>query len=137
MDPRIIRRRARQRFNKALATGRVKRATKCELCQSQTRLHAHHSDYSQPFSVQWLCLGCHGVIHPRPRLPKAEILPNIARIDIRELRRNLGLSQERFARVIGCAIGTVRYWEAGHRPRMAEHVQAIHDTYALLPLNSN
>ena len=34
---------------------------------------------------------------------------------IRALRKRLGLSQPRFAELIGAAVGTVRYWEQRQR----------------------
>jgi hypothetical protein len=37
----------------------------CELCGEETRLHAHHRDYSKPLDVTWLCPACHQNIHHR------------------------------------------------------------------------
>jgi putative transcriptional regulator len=34
-------------------------------------------------------------------------------VDVRALRRRLGMSQERFARSFGLSVGTVRDWEQG------------------------
>ena len=43
--------------------GRIVKPEKCESCGSKERLHGHHSDYSKPLSVEWLCSICHGKRH--------------------------------------------------------------------------
>ena len=35
----------------------------CQRCGCVTDLEAHHHDYSQPLSVEWLCSICHGLAH--------------------------------------------------------------------------
>ena len=35
----------------------------CQSCGCETDLEAHHHDYSQPLSVEWLCSICHGLAH--------------------------------------------------------------------------
>lgn len=39
------------------------RADHCELCGSQTKLEAHHFDYSKPFEFITLCEACHKKQH--------------------------------------------------------------------------
>ena len=51
--------RAKDAANNALRSGKLKRKTKCELCGIGGLLHKHHSDYSKPFDVVWLCPKCH------------------------------------------------------------------------------
>lgn len=35
----------------------------CARCGSTRKLEAHHSDYSKPYDVEWLCLKCHKKEH--------------------------------------------------------------------------
>ena len=37
----------------------------CELCDAETKLHAHHHDYEKPLDVTWLCPACHHQLHAR------------------------------------------------------------------------
>lgn len=52
---------ARQQLNDALAAGKVIKLP-CEAC-GNTKSEAHHSDYSKPLSVTWLCRTCHREVH--------------------------------------------------------------------------
>ena len=36
-------------------------------------------------------------------------------VDVRKLRRRLGMTQERFAATFGVGLGTLRHWERGDR----------------------
>ena len=36
-------------------------------------------------------------------------------VDVRKLRRTLGMTQERFAATFGVGLGTLRHWERGDR----------------------
>ena len=44
---------ARHAISNGIRDGRVQRQP-CEVCGS-LKVHAHHSDYSRPFDVRWLC----------------------------------------------------------------------------------
>jgi hypothetical protein len=35
----------------------------CELCNRNTKLVAHHFDYSKPLDITWVCASCHKRIH--------------------------------------------------------------------------
>ena len=35
-------------------------------CEDARKLHGHHSDYSKPLEVEWLCASCHGKKHRVP-----------------------------------------------------------------------
>lgn len=50
---------ARKKINKAIATKKMKRPSKCEICLKQCKPDAHHDDYSKPLEVRWLCKRCH------------------------------------------------------------------------------
>ncbi len=49
--------RARNAVNNAIRDGRLVRQP-CEKC-GNTKVDAHHDDYSQPLNVRWLCRTCH------------------------------------------------------------------------------
>lgn len=52
---------ARVILNQAVTKGDVEKPKKCKC--GQNKPEAHHSDYSQPLKVQWLCRGCHSNAH--------------------------------------------------------------------------
>lgn len=56
-------RRARSAVGNAIRDGRLERGTECFFCGGDTRLQAHHHDYSRPLDVFWLCASCHGKLH--------------------------------------------------------------------------
>ena len=48
----------------AIKKGLIKSPAKCEQCNKKSNnLHAHHSDYSKPLDVLWLCASCHSKLH--------------------------------------------------------------------------
>lgn len=47
------------------------------------------------------------------RSPSREI--HISPVEVREIRKATGLSQEKFARIIHVEVGTLRNWEQGRR----------------------
>jgi hypothetical protein len=49
-------------LNNAVRDGKIKKPERCEICDSIGFIHAHHSDYSQPLLVVWICARCHGQI---------------------------------------------------------------------------
>lgn len=46
----------------AIRDGRLERKP-CYFCASTKNIHAHHSDYSKPLEVTWLCVKCHRRLH--------------------------------------------------------------------------
>lgn len=54
---------ARSKLNNAAGTGRIKKPKQCEHCNLESRLHGHHTDYSKPLDVIWLCNRCHRKEH--------------------------------------------------------------------------
>ena len=54
---------AKSAVGRALITGRLVRATVCEICENNAFTEAHHYDYSQPYNVHWLCKDCHAFVH--------------------------------------------------------------------------
>ncbi len=53
--------RARCAIRHALDYGKMTRPKKCDKCSKRSFVEAHHSDYSKPLEVIWLCLKCHGL----------------------------------------------------------------------------
>ena len=71
--------RARDVLNRAVRAGHIVRPKSCQECGDEDRrLHGHHSDYSRPLDVEWLCPGCHPTRHVRARqlagLPRTLVL---------------------------------------------------------------
>lgn len=58
---------ARQILNAAVHSGEVIRPSCCALCSGGGRIEAHHSNYSRPLDVLWLCTLCHGKFNRGPR----------------------------------------------------------------------
>jgi hypothetical protein len=54
---------ARAKVHSEIRAGRLLRGA-CEICGEPGQ--AHHSDYSKPLEVRWLCPKHHGVEHRRP-----------------------------------------------------------------------
>jgi hypothetical protein len=49
-------------LNNAVRDGRIQKQP-CAVCSTDKNVHAHHSDYSRPLDVKWLCAKCHHRIH--------------------------------------------------------------------------
>lgn len=47
----------------AIRTGIMKKPEKCEECNMNNKLEAHHNDYLKPLEVNWLCKNCHANKH--------------------------------------------------------------------------
>ncbi len=47
----------------AVRDGRLMKPDTCSVCGEKVKIHAHHTDYSMPLKVQWLCVLCHSQIH--------------------------------------------------------------------------
>ena len=56
--------RARRLVQKALRVGRITKQP-CNVCGGVDRLQAHHTDYSRPLDIVWLCYGCHLAAHDK------------------------------------------------------------------------
>lgn len=57
------RRKARQVVGNSVRDGRLTKKP-CKRCGAK-KVHAHHTDYSKPLKVTWLCSKCHGLEHRR------------------------------------------------------------------------
>jgi hypothetical protein len=57
-----LQRRARRALYEAIRKGLVVKPSTCARCGAEPpprELHGHHSDYSKPLDVEWLCHYCH------------------------------------------------------------------------------
>jgi hypothetical protein len=50
---------AQGRLNDAIRYGHIVKPDVCSRCGKKGRIDAHHSDYSKPLDVEWLCRSCH------------------------------------------------------------------------------
>ncbi|MFA5381843.1 MAG: helix-turn-helix transcriptional regulator [Candidatus Micrarchaeia archaeon] len=63
----------------AVDHGHLIKPSACEKCGLEDIiLHGHHSDYSKPLEVEWLCPACHGQVRAAAVLEK-RIPPKIAK----------------------------------------------------------
>lgn len=46
----------------AIKSGKLTRPSICERCGNNCKPDAHHSDYSKPLEVEWLCRRCHRLL---------------------------------------------------------------------------
>lgn len=57
---------ARAKFHKAIKRGKIKKQIICSEClNGERRIEAHHTDYSKPLEVIWLCSVCHANRHKK------------------------------------------------------------------------
>lgn len=55
---------ARKKLLRAIKAGKVIRPTTCEMCGKENVMcEGHHTDYSKPYDVMWLCKECHENMH--------------------------------------------------------------------------
>jgi hypothetical protein len=60
---------ARGILQRAVKSGKVKRCP-CEVCGRKTKIEAHHTDYTKPFQVMWLCRKHHSIWHKENGYPE-------------------------------------------------------------------
>lgn len=56
---------AQQAVTRAIKNGKLIRPEKCCICARIEKLNAHHSDYSKPIDVIWVCVPCHRKLHSK------------------------------------------------------------------------
>lgn len=57
----------RKRFASAVSYGFIRRAARCERCGELAHTDGHHTDYSRPLYVEWVCRTCHAEHHAAER----------------------------------------------------------------------
>lgn len=50
---------ARASLLRAVRSGRIERPKSCPRCGKECTVEGHHTDYSKPLDVMWLCRQCH------------------------------------------------------------------------------
>ena len=55
---------ARSKVSDAIKSGKLIPGV-CAVCGATDRIQAHHSDYTKPLDVTWLCIKCHHALHKR------------------------------------------------------------------------
>lgn len=50
---------AKEKARDAFRAGKLQKPFFCELCGERKRLDRHHSDYSKPLKIVWVCRKCH------------------------------------------------------------------------------
>lgn len=88
--------RARQILKNAVMRGMVRRCARCEACGKVEKTEGHHTDYSRPLFVTWLCRACHAGLEDgqhfgcgRVKHPAQSALPQpaLATPEMREARQ--------------------------------------------------
>lgn len=54
---------ARRKLQNAVRLGKVVRPSTCQNCGKDCKPAGHHSDYTKPLDVDWLCNHCHVARH--------------------------------------------------------------------------
>jgi len=52
----------------AIKSGILTKPSSCEICELKRKLYAHHTDYSEPLLVIWLCDKCHKDVHRKSNI---------------------------------------------------------------------
>lgn len=50
---------ARVKLGYQIKTGKIRRPETCKHCHKKKKVEGHHTDYSKPLEVDWLCRQCH------------------------------------------------------------------------------
>jgi ribosomal protein S27AE len=80
----------------------------CEVC-GETRVEAHHDDYSKPLEIRWLCIPCHRDAHQNEICKHGHLLtpdniytpPNSNRRDCKQCRADRARQIELVRKQVG------------------------------------
>ena len=54
---------ARSKLGRSVVSGYLNKPSICDNCGIDSKLEAHHDDYSKPLDVLWVCKECHIKLH--------------------------------------------------------------------------
>lgn len=54
---------ARQILHYHILVGNLIKPEICQKCGEKKELSGHHSDYSKPLEIEWVCRNCHNLLH--------------------------------------------------------------------------
>ena len=69
---------ARNAVATAIRNGSMVRPMECSSCGATEKLQAHHSDYSRPLDVTWVCRSCHSKHHSNRLVLSPNSLDSVA-----------------------------------------------------------
>jgi hypothetical protein len=65
-----VRHSARKAVYRAIRAGQLQRPDSCSRCEKPCKPDSHHTDYSAPLEVEWLCRRCHLTADREARRPR-------------------------------------------------------------------
>jgi hypothetical protein len=75
--------RARSLLSNAICEGKIIRPSACSLCgTTETKIQAHHPDYSKTYDVIWVCRSCHFMVHDRIKIRAERLNPETSKEDV-------------------------------------------------------
>lgn len=113
----MIETQARQKVRDLVRRGKLIKPDTCEMCHKkfkQRYLSGHHSDYTKPLDVVWLCLSCHIILHRKLLLENKSINPSFlfynAKLNEDEVRliRKMDKPYKVIAKLFGVGETTVK-----------------------------
>ena len=61
----VLKKQTRALTAQAVKEGLLYKPPECTRCGSTVKIEAHHPEYLDPYSVEWLCQKCHRSLHAR------------------------------------------------------------------------
>ena len=97
-------------YTSALRSGALNRPSECSVCGKKCKPHGHHTDYSKPLDVKWLCRKCHADAHRRDMLLR-DSQPSARPVLVFFWETGIGI--EELGRKINADTGKIIDWLSG------------------------